>query len=184
MPKASKMHDRKKQIAHVAFYLKPQHTRKVRLVFFAQCRWMAAIKSDIGGKAIKSLNRSHSKYIISGGRWLFLRAYVASHQRLLKSVHASSPSISLCLTPCYISNLFLYSFCFLLFRENHMFTYAFLSLLSIIDATVGIPPSAPLPGQGTHPQLPGCLSHKFTPSFQEAVTKDRLMCGSKSLPLP
>lgn len=115
---------------------------------------------------------------------LYLRAYVASHQRLLKSVHASSPSISLWLAPCYISNLFLYSFCFLLFRENHMFTYTFLSLLSIIDATVGIPPPAPLPGQGTHPQLPGCLSHKFTPSFQEAVTKDRLMCGSKHLPLP
>lgn len=44
------MQDRKKQIAHVAFYLKPQHTGKVLLVFVVECRWMAAIRSDIGGK--------------------------------------------------------------------------------------------------------------------------------------
>lgn len=44
------MQDGKKQIAHVAFYLKPQHTGKVLLVFVVECRWMAAIRSDIGGK--------------------------------------------------------------------------------------------------------------------------------------
>lgn len=44
------MQEMEKRIAHVSFYLKPPHTRKVQLVFSVKGRWMAAITSDIGKK--------------------------------------------------------------------------------------------------------------------------------------
>lgn len=44
------MQEGEKQIAHVAFYLKPQRTRKALLVVVVEYRWMAAIKSDIRKK--------------------------------------------------------------------------------------------------------------------------------------
>lgn len=44
------MQETEKRIAHVSFYLKPPHTRKVQFVFSVKCRWMAAITSDIGEK--------------------------------------------------------------------------------------------------------------------------------------
>lgn len=88
------MQERKKQIALTGFYLKPQHTRKVLLVFVVECRWMAAIKSDIGKKQSNHWV-GHIQNILyqDWGGGLYLRAYVASHKMLLNSIHVSFPSL-------------------------------------------------------------------------------------------
>lgn len=89
------MREKKKQTVLVFFfYLKLQQMRKVQLVFIAECRSMDG-SNKIGSRkrAIESLSRSHSKYILI--RWGFhLRASVPFYRRLLElSMYPSLKSL-------------------------------------------------------------------------------------------
>lgn len=92
-------------------------------------------------KAIKSPNRSHSKYIISERGKIYLRVYVASQKRFLYP--SLQPRHAWCDTIFHIFSS--PRTLFWLFHENLMFTSPFLSLMYIIDANVCVG------GGGPHP---------------------------------
>ena len=132
------MQERKKRIALAAFYLKPQHTRKVLLVFVVECRWMAAIKSDIGKKQSNHWV-GHIQNILYqdwGGAGSTL-GHMLLPTKCFWTVFMY-PSLPYIWLIWYISNLFLYSDCFLIFPwKSYVRLYIF--VFAIHNRCWGVP---------------------------------------------
>lgn len=140
-------------------------------------------KITYGEKAIKSLSRSHSKYIISG--W-WEGGSTLGHMLLPTKyfwevfMYPSPQPICAWFDPTF--HIFSYTHSVsLLFHENHMLTYTFKSLLFVIDAS-GLPARFPLPGQCAHLLLNHPLPVRLPPSIKgQPTNNDWQMWGSKGL---
>lgn len=110
-------------------------------------------------------------YIRTGGSTL---GHALPSTRGFWSAHVPFLSTSICLIWSWVSSLFPCSHCSLLFHENLMFIYTFLSLL-LVDAS-GVPPRSAL--------LASALTLSCQPALPMTLPchiNDWLMWGSKGL---